>query len=955
MKIVKPAKLPVLHRVVEIARRPYFHVAGVLAFPLHSPRALLDELSFWQQAAAALGENGVIDEGFAKARAELLVGGAFFSPGGKPVTASFVRVRLGSIDKRLAVVGDRAWHKDVPTDPEPFTSMPLTWTRAFGGAGFDRNPHGKGAAPVTLDGRPVHPLPNIETYGQMMRSPNERPEPAGFLPMDVTFAQRRARAGTIDKRYLEEWFPGMPGDMDPAFFNVAPEDQWLSGPPPTAQPAAGRGPAGPFFRGDEELLIENMHPEQPRIEGRLPGLSVRVLVTQWTGRGPRPAPAPAIPAAPAHPAGPHPISPFPTGPFHTASSSAGARPAPSPFLEGDRFIEIPMRCDTVWLFPSIGMGAVLFHGAIPVAEDDAADIVHLVAACEDPAAPRPVEHYRRALALRLDKDRGALRDMSDSDLMPPKESGVQANLRLSDFDVGRWTRSENIAMKRARKGQERQLEQARARLLAEGLDPKDYGVAELPPAPEEPPLDDLDALAEYMESQMAGVDEQRTSLERRAEEAREQARKAFAEMGKDFDAEMARAEKEGGGPPKFSAVEHLARLSAMAADAAAEGVAAPEMERHLADPRTWEEIKAQEDGLREMYRKFAHLQPAAAAMDSASSDRVRVLVELARDNDESLAGRDFTGARLAGMDLRGIDLSGAFLEGADLSGCALAGASLVNAVLARADLRGAGLEGAQLTGANLGGADLSGARLDDAEMSGCVLARASLSGARLPRARLEGADWLEARPGAVDLSGAALGQGTFLKVDLSGARFTGADLSDATFVECQLDEADFSEARMVKTTFVGCRGASVAFRRADLKQAVFVHGSLFPEADFSGAALDRANLRGTLLEGARFDGAALDGADLSECDASRASFDEARMRGGLLIRTRLAEASLRGADLMDALASKTRIAGADFSGASLYRADLSRAVRDAATSFGGANVERVRTLPKADAPAKEAS
>lgn len=906
MKIVKPAKLPVLHRVVEIARRPYFHVAAVLAFPLHTPRALLDELSFWRGTASALGENVVFDEGFAKARGELLVCGSFFAPGGKAVTASFVRARMGTIDKRLAVVGDRCWHRDVPTQPEPFTTMPITWSRAFGGSSHDRNPHGKGAAPTIVQGRAVQPLPNVERYGQMVRSPNERPEPAGFLPMDVTFAQRRGRAGTYDKRYLDEWSPGMPGDMDPSFFNVAPEDQWLASPSAGAPSASGPTPSGAFFRGDEEYLLENMHPEQPRIEGRLPGLVARVFVT------------------------------------HRASG-------------GQRLREIPVRCDTVWLFPTAGLGAVVLHGSLPIAEDDAADIAHLVAACEDPAATRAIEHYEEALALRLDKDKGALRDMSDSDLMPAKESGVAANLRLQDLDLGRWTKSENIAMKRARKGHERQFEQARAQLLSEGLDPKEHGLAELPPAPEEPPLDDLDALAAYMEAQAAGAEDQRKMLETTAEEAKEQARKAFAEMGKDYDAEMAKAEKEGGGPPKFSAVEHLTKLSAMAAEAAAEGVALEELERHLEDPRYWQELKEQEDGLRDMYRRFSHLQPAAAAMDAESSQQARVLVELARDNDESLAKRDFTGANLAGMNLRGIDLGGAFLEGADLAGCNLAGASLVNAVLARANLRGADLSGAQLTGANLGGADLRNASLEDAEMSDCVLSRASLGGAKLTRARLTGVDWLEAKPGAVDLSGAALRQGTFLKADFSGARFVGADLSEATFVECQLVEADFSGATMAKTTFVTCRGAGASFRKAALEQSVFVHGSVFPEADFSGAVMAKANLRGTLLEGARFERAELGGADLSECDVSRGYLDQARMRGGLLLRTRLTDASLRGADLMDTLASKAKIAGADFTGANLYRADLSRAVQDARTSFAEAKVERVRTLPRAGGPAKGAA
>ncbi len=146
--------------------------------------------------------------------------------------------------------------------------------------------------------------------------------------------------------------------------------------------------------------------------------------------------------------------------------------------------------------------------------------------------------------------------------------------------------SENFALQRGRKGQERQFAAgARPTLEAEGLDPKDYGLAELPAPPPEPPLDDLDALAAYMEEQMAGMEGQEQTLQAKADEAKARAREAFAEMGKDYDAEMAKAEKEGSGPPKFSAVEHLTALSMMAADAAADGAPVEDMEQMLADPR----------------------------------------------------------------------------------------------------------------------------------------------------------------------------------------------------------------------------------------------------------------------------------------------------------------------------------------------------------------------------------
>jgi uncharacterized protein YjbI with pentapeptide repeats len=876
-------KLALLHRVVEVRRRPYFHVGAMLGFSLTDSRALVDELAFWASVSAVLGATGVVDDGFAKARGELLVAGAFHAPGGAPLPASYSRVRLGSVDKRVAVLGDRVWRDNAASAPEPMTTMPLDWSRAFGSANFDRNPYGKGAEPIDVAGRPHHPLPNIESYGALLRSPSDRPEPAGFLPMDVTFAQRRKRAGTLDSRWFEEHFPGMAPDAEPTFFNVAPEDQWING----------------FFEGNEEFLIENMHPESPRIEGRLPELVTRCFVTH---RGP----------------------------------------------EGERFVEIPLRCDTVWLFPSTGLGIVIAHGSLAIADDDAADIVHLVAACEDPGSPRSKNHYQNALVRRLDKDKGAIADYSDTDLMPSQESGVVPH--MGQLDIGQWVKSESLTDKNLRRGQEKRFAEMRASIESQGLDPKDYGLADLPPEPEGPPVDDPDGLAAYVEQQLARGDAEMKNLDVKAAEEREEARKVFAENGQDYDAMMAKAAKDNAGPPKFSAVTHLDALHTMVVDAREGGVPLVELEEQIGSPTYRAELIAQEQGLRDMYVKFGHFQPTASTLDAEGSARIRILVQLAIDTGESLARRDFTGANLSGMRLSGVNLSGAFLEAADLSGCDLSRADLTNAVLAKANLRGANLKSAALRGANLGGAILCDAVLDLVDMRDGVLSRAELLGARFVRADLTGVDWLEAKVSGVDLSNAELGECNFLNADLRGAVLVGTDLSGANFVDCTLDGADFTRARLHKTTFVRCKGEGVSFREAHFRQGVIVHGSSFPGADFQDANLEEANFRGTALPGARFDRAELSGADLSECDAAGASFERTVLKGGMMIRTNLVGASLQGANLMEVLASKSRLAGSNFTGANLYRADLSRVVGDSETTFAEAELGHVRYLPKANVP-----
>src|SRR5690606_32397230 len=109
--------------------------------PLGQPRALLDEITFWPAAQAALGSS-LLDESMTKAHGEVLVAGSWHAPFGKPVGTSYVRVKVGPVDKRLAVHGERHWVRGSPSEPKPMTSLPIDWSRAFGGPKFARNLQG---------------------------------------------------------------------------------------------------------------------------------------------------------------------------------------------------------------------------------------------------------------------------------------------------------------------------------------------------------------------------------------------------------------------------------------------------------------------------------------------------------------------------------------------------------------------------------------------------------------------------------------------------------------------------------------------------------------------------------------------------------------------------------------------------------------------------------------------
>lgn len=129
----------------------------------------------------------------------------------QPVAALTVGLTVGSVSKTMAVFGDRWWTADGQmTQPRPFTSMPLTWDRAFGGScdvwlddstvveardpmnflgrGFDgsyaaaRLADAMGAAPgyprVEYEWR----LPNVERSEALIRTPRDRPDPVCWSP-----------------------------------------------------------------------------------------------------------------------------------------------------------------------------------------------------------------------------------------------------------------------------------------------------------------------------------------------------------------------------------------------------------------------------------------------------------------------------------------------------------------------------------------------------------------------------------------------------------------------------------------------------------------------------------------------------------------------------------------------------------------------------------------------------
>jgi uncharacterized protein YjbI with pentapeptide repeats len=199
-----------------------------------------------------------------KPRADLLVRAACHTPGGKPLQECPVRVAVGAWSKLLRVVGRRAWKEGFlgasPSEPAPFTTMPIDYAHAFGGPESPDNPAGLGLGTVEMH--------NLEAPGDVVRSRSDRIRPASFGPLSPFWPARRSKVG---KEYGASWTakrkPYYAEDFDLAYFQSAPLDQQVD-----------------WLHGDEEIAFQNLHPAAPVFSTRLPALRVRAFVRDTARR-----------------------------------------------------------------------------------------------------------------------------------------------------------------------------------------------------------------------------------------------------------------------------------------------------------------------------------------------------------------------------------------------------------------------------------------------------------------------------------------------------------------------------------------------------------------------------------------------------------------------------------------------------------------------------------------------
>lgn len=875
MKLLKPLRSTVIHRVFEHKKRFVLVLTAGYCFRFDRPRALVSEPELWKMAAADLGRFGVLDHWMWKPQAEVLVTGACYP--GSAKGSDFVRLLVGPtdrrlVDKRLYVFGDRRWTLLGPSEPAPFTRMPIDWAHAFGGADLPQNPVGRGLV-AEIDeatGAEDHFLPNVEDPKNLLTARSDRPSPvslAGWDPMWPFHFEKKI--GTYDKDWVRDRGMSLADDFDSSLFNVAPPDQRVRG----------------YFEGSEELRVEHMHPDKRVVEARLPGYRARGFV----------------------------------------------RFAPR-FDASERFVEVPLSLDTIHVLPHRERAIVLFRGVHEIHAPDASDVAAIgVGFDESIDDKRPASYYEGVFARRLDKERGHLHALRDADLLPPS-ADLRGNL-LEDDPIEDAMRREGLLEANAFRRAEAEYDVARERLLQGGMDAALLPPPPRPPAPQ-PANDGADPadLGRMIDGAKAEADARKT-------EAEASIAAFAKEHGLDMSALVQQAKRAHAGPPKFSARAELERLEQMALLSDNTGIEIDGVRDRLADPNLLSSLLEVEQKLVVAYRAVAHLQEPASEASADTTARARaelraVMLGATRDQRDftgvDLSGEDLTGIDLTGAFLEGANLEGARLGGANLTeavlsranlrGAHLEGAELARANLGRADARGASLRGARLEDAVLFETDLRDACLDGASLSRATTLHAILDGASFEGAAGEQLFFAKTALAGANLRGSNFSRSVF--VECAGSRLDarGADFSRAAFVRSTLDDATFADARAEKFRLVESTAA-----RADFSRATMV-GSNLRGAKLPGATLRETRLRRSDLSDADLQGADLTCAILAESILIGANLEGARLAGVNLMLAIMHRAVLRGADVSDAnlfCADLTGAVGDDetsFAGSNVKRA-----------------------------------
>jgi len=908
MKSIQPLQLSTLTRNYTFAKRNYLAISSILGFPLSGGRPLLEQ-DLWTRLGETLGSN-ILDPGMPKPNGEVLLYANYYSPEGKPVTAGRAVMQCGLVDKELAVIGDRYWRVLIgPSEPEPFTTMPLSYAYAYGGKKYDKNTVGKGMESVDVFGEQRVPLPNIENPDKLMTSEGQRPDPAGFAPLDIMWQQRQERAGTYDEQWIQEYCPAYPLDIDWNHFNAAPVDQWVEN----------------FWQANESYSLHNMHPDESVIQGRLPNFRGRCFLA------PKNSDKPVL-------------------------------------IEVEQRLETIYFFPEQDMGVLLWRGVIEV-----VEDDLSDMKALVCAFEDADLAPLSIEHYQQAYDNRENPDLQLKYINNTEDLIPERVPCGYRYITLSEDDMNMPMLENMFAGAEELKNdliEQANQKKAELKQQLEGmsgtLSPDVYkeNIAELNKEINFPEFkvpgkaERLKMLDEEPLTERVDFSKLESDIKAQVEDGKDQARKKLQETYDDMKAQGIGEEKLApiaealvniDLPPKLprpfvddiraqldAQLLEIEKQKQKILDSGGDASKFPEINTDF--DALFAKFKQMEVMQKEGYRLSAHQGELGRNPHTRSLGEIKQELLQAYENGESLKNGDFACIDLSNQNLSGIDLEGAYLEQVNFTGAILDNANLKGAILAGANLSRARLNEADLSKANLGKVNFSNAVLNNTSLKQTIVEESRFEKTVLNHCDLSESATTDATFSEVDFSSSTMNHFRAEELDLSSCKFDHCHLNDAAFTKCQLNNASFKEATMLKASFSECRGEQANFSQANLENARFHEECVFNHANFSATNLERAVFQYASLEDTKFDEANFYMADFSRSNLQRTSFHRAIGKKAQFVKSDLGSAKMTSMNLMEGTLMKARLTSADFADSNLYAVDFMNATVGG-TNFSGANLD----------------
>ena len=858
-----------------------------------------------------------------KPRCDVLLRATCHAPGGLPATEVQAAFAVGEWHKEVLVIGDRTWKvgflNRTPGAPQPFTTMPLDWEHAYGGADFPDNPAGKGFR--------ADLLPNVEYADRRLRSYGSTSPPAAFLPVNRMWAKRMGKMGSADGSYLTKRFPLPPGDFDWGYLNEAPEDQQLEH----------------YLRGDEEITFVNLHAQQPDWSVQLPGMRIRCFVADtderdqprtrevemncdtlfanleegylhllWRGLLPIRSESRSE------------VTKF----YVVEEPIAGpAKPLEQHLADMEQARDLGEKLADqvnaeVDMVKNKASGILARYGLKMPAARVAPGPTATELACLpfNPNGPLPpsaakfqdaIDQLGRLRSQAMERFR-ALGKEHGVDVDASPKGGLVDLLAMYKKGV-----KDSIALLEEKKAPvPDSLKDQLAKLETPGGDP--IGVVAVSQAFKKAGLDIASrgdpvsvALANGDTAGFLAAIQQLPSAP--ADHPVPGASPAASGGSLTMPGPGSPGPASPGGPVPSAGVPELAG-----------GIPLPEVGNAAGQPPL---------GIADGPQQPAKPGPRPAGGLSREDAR-RMLA-----GGAPLRGRNFYAADFSGLDLSGRDFTQsqcmhASFRGANLTGCTFASVLMRQADFSGADLRGAKLGFGDYTQADFSEARLSGVDLERVVFASCHFVRADLHGASLTSVIMDGCDlsW-------VDLGDTVITEGIWQDCIMRSAKAQGSTWTKVLLSGSLLDDGDYSRSSIHDTILMSCRAQRLVLAGGHLKGMRAFNGTDLQGAKMVGAMMCDTSWMFVRLDDADFSQGDLRGANLMFSSAIKAHFAHADLKGAKLRHTRLEAADFHGANLCQASFGNADLSLADLRSSNCYQTDFQDAVT-ANAQFDGANLTR---------------